>query len=63
MIQEIVDRGSWASGNDLMIICKGKADVAKFCRTTPYETTPSEAAKLDITYAVTRKRSYARSIL
>ena len=63
VIQEIVDRGSWASGNDLMIICKGKTDVTKSCRSTPHDTTPSEAAKLDITYAVRRKRSYARAIL
>ena len=64
VIQEIVNRGSWASGNDLMIICKGKTDQGtKDCRSRAHDFDPSEAAKLDIEYAVTRKRSYARAIL
>ena len=63
VIQEIVNRGSWVSGNAIMILCKGKSDVTKACITRGHEDAPSEAAKLDITYAVHRKRSYARALL
>ena len=63
VIQEIVNRGSWASGNAIMILCKGKSDVTKVCITRGHEDAPGNAAKLDITYAVHRKRSYARAIL
>ena len=61
VIQEIVDRGSWASGNALMILLKGKSDVNKSLQVLGFGATDS--VKLDITYAITRKRSYARAIL
>ncbi len=61
VIQEIVDRGSWASGNALVILLKGKSDVNKQLRPIAFEATDS--VKLDIEYATVRKRSYARSII
>ena len=63
VIQEIVDRASWASGNDLMIICKGKTDVTKVLISHSHDNDAPNAAKLDIEYATVRKRSYARTIL
>ena len=61
VIQEIVDRGSWASGNALMILLKGKSDVTKQLRPLAFEAI--DPVKLDIEYATVRKRSYARAIL
>ena len=63
VIQEIVDRASWASGNDLMIICKGKTDVTKILISHAHDADAPNAAKLDITYATIRKRSFTRAIL
>lgn len=63
VIQEVVDRGSWASGNALVILLKGKSDISKSLVTSSHLNADIEALKLDITYAITRKRSYARGIL
>ena len=51
IIQEIVNRGSWASGNDLCIICYGVDGTSKNLTVDSYDTESGNPAKLDITYA------------
>lgn len=51
VIQEIVDRGGWASGNSICILVKGKSDASKSFSTYAYEQASATAAKLVITYA------------
>lgn len=50
-VQEIISRGGWASGNDLALILDGQSTNVVVIRA--YDGTPSEAAKLDITYTST----------
>jgi hypothetical protein len=50
VIQEIVDRGSWASGNDLCIIAKGESDADYSGWCTSYEGNSAQAAKLHVEY-------------
>ena len=50
VIQEIINRGSWASGNALVTMFRGKSDVDKFLTMRSYEGFASQAAKLDIDF-------------
>lgn len=63
VIQEIIGRPGWVSGNALVILCKGKTDIDKTFYADTYEEAPAQAAKLDITYIVDRKRSAARGMI
>ncbi len=49
VVQEIVDQGTWASGNDLAIIITGTGHRAS----QAYDTSPSTAAQLVVTYEIT----------
>jgi hypothetical protein len=50
LIQEIVDRGGWASGQDMCILGIGKSDIAKSCSLNDYSDDTAEAAKLHIEF-------------
>ena len=50
VIQEIVNRASWASGNALVTMFRGKSDVAKILVMRSYEGFAAQAAKLDIDF-------------
>lgn len=47
-VQEVVDRGGWASGQDVMAILDAQASAFFRCRS--YEGDSAEAAKLDIDF-------------
>lgn len=49
VIQEIVDRGDWATGEALVILCEGGAGSSKSFSATSYDGDSSLAAKLTIT--------------
>jgi hypothetical protein len=52
VIQEIVNRGSWASGNAMTIIMSGRSDATQTIGIQPFDTAPtSNAVKLHITYS------------
>lgn len=50
VVQEIIDRAGWASGNDLSILWVGKSDVNKQALCQSYDAGSSLAPKLDIDY-------------
>jgi hypothetical protein len=50
LIQEVVDRPSWASGNALSVLVRGNYDSAPFCYVESYDGNSAQAAKLDIDY-------------
>lgn len=50
VIQEIVDRGSWASGNALTILFVGNQDGVKVLRPETFGSNAATAPILDITY-------------
>lgn len=50
IIQEIVDRPGWVSGNALSIVFQGSADANRDLNIVSYDGTPSNAAYLSITY-------------
>jgi len=52
IIAEIVALGSWASGNDIMMLIDGRTNQAsaKSLRIESYDGTPANAATLEITY-------------
>lgn len=49
LVQEVVDRGGWASGNALVIVCEG-ADVNRDLGLSSYDVSSANAATLDIDY-------------
>lgn len=53
LIQEVVDRGGWASGNDMAIIINGSAVGTRDLTVWMYDQNPSVAPKLEIIYEVT----------
>lgn len=58
VIQELVDRGGWSSGNALNIIIDDDgSDGGAFRRAYSYEGSTAKAAKLDITYTATQTGS------
>lgn len=50
VIQEVIDRAGWASGNALVILAIGRSSATKNANAESYDSTPAHAAKLDITY-------------
>jgi type IV pilus assembly protein PilY1 len=50
IVQEIIDRPGWASGNAIGLMCQGSATATRDLRVCAYETSPSTAAHLQITY-------------
>lgn len=54
IIQEIVDRAGWASGNAIAILINGSADSSRDLVLRSYDHDPAKAAKLDITYSMPR---------
>ncbi len=52
IIQEIVDRASWASGNSIVLPCYGVNGTSKNLVVDSFETTSGNPAKLDATYTV-----------
>jgi len=50
VIQEIVDRASWASGNALVTMIRGKADIQKSLTLFSYDNSSADAPKLDIDF-------------
>lgn len=48
IIQEIVDRALWASGQAMVILCEGNAGGSQACSARSYEGNSSQAAKLAI---------------
>ena len=53
VLQEIVNRSGYASGSDIVILCDGKTSPNAKLEMRAYDHTPSQAAKLDITYTAT----------
>ncbi len=51
VIQEVIDRAGWVSGNALSLLSVGKSDVIKGLGNTSYDGNSADAAKLDITFA------------
>jgi hypothetical protein len=49
-VQEVIDRGGWASGNNLVVIYRGKSDINQSCICRSYNGNSAEAPKLDIDY-------------
>ena len=54
VVQEIVDQGTWASGNDIAIIITGTGHRAS----QAYDTDPSNAAQLVVTYTTNAAPSH-----
>lgn len=52
VVQEIVNRAGWASGNALVIVCHGDADTNRDLIVQFYDSNPAEAATLAIEYTV-----------
>ncbi len=52
VVQAIISRGSWSSGNALMLLTVADTDADKACRTEGYGTTTSEAPKLHVEFTV-----------
>jgi len=50
IIQEIVNRGSWSSGNALVLLFIANTDVYKVFRAKSYENSTTQAPKLEITW-------------
>lgn len=50
VIQEIIDRPGWSSGNDLALLIWGRSDVAKALRVEHYGDAPGLAARLEVSY-------------
>ena len=69
VIQEVIDRGGWASGNAIVIFFDGMTTENELGKAQSYENTPANAAKLDITYTAggggggaLPERSYPRGV-
>lgn len=63
VIQEIVDRAGWASGNALTILIDGRSTASSSCRLASMEDTGSrESIRLSITYASNQESSVAGTI-
>jgi hypothetical protein len=50
LLQEVIDRPSWASGNALTVLMKGGYDSAPYLHIESYDGNSAQAAKLDIDY-------------
>jgi hypothetical protein len=50
VIQEIVDRAGWSSGNAMAIMMRGRNDAISDFRVTSYDDDPADAVKLHIEY-------------
>lgn len=50
IIQEIVNRPGWSSGNALVLLFIANTDIAKECKLFSYNGNPSKAAKLDVSW-------------
>ena len=50
LVQEIIDRAGWASGNALVIVCHGSADVNRDLALNMYDSSAAFGATLVITY-------------
>ncbi|GAI34909.1 unnamed protein product, partial [marine sediment metagenome] len=50
IIQEIVNRTGWTSGNAIVLLLMANSDVDRFCQFWSYENSPTDAAQLEITY-------------
>jgi len=65
VVQEVTDRGGWASGNAFVILCDGRDDSTKNFSARMRDYGATTAAKLDITYTVATgraSRSYPRGV-
>ena len=51
VIQEVVDRSDWSTGNSLMIIYEGRSDSPESIKFYAYDQGPDSAPELVITYA------------
>lgn len=51
VIQELVNRGGWSSGNALVMLYDGKSDVNQSFGTTSFEHDATETLKLNITFS------------
>lgn len=49
VVQEIVNRSGWASGNAIVVILKGDTGTSKSLYSASYDGTPANAAKLAVT--------------
>jgi hypothetical protein len=50
-VQEVVDRAGWASGNAMMVLCRGRATGGNFIVRANEDGDATETAVLSITYA------------
>ena len=57
IVQEIVDRAGWASGNAIGIICQGSATATRDLGVVAYDSSPGGAAHLEITYTAPAGRT------
>jgi hypothetical protein len=64
-VQEVVNRGGWASGQDMMVFTQDQGTPASdIANIYPYNDTPAKAAELDITYSTgAAARRYAPIIM
>lgn len=59
VIQEVIDRAGWASGNALVVFLDGKSNINKKLSLASFEHATLNSVKLDITYTVTQEVSLA----
>lgn len=50
IVQEIISRPGWVSGNSLVLLVQGSADASRDLAIRTYDFDPAKAAKLTITY-------------
>lgn len=50
LVQEVVSRGGWASGNALVLMCQGSSDANRDLGLITWDNTAGSAAKLEIVY-------------
>jgi hypothetical protein len=61
VIQEVIDRSGWSSGNDMVITFEGKDDASYNFRPESYEQSTSDCAKLHIEYTAISANSVSVS--
>ncbi len=52
VIQEVIDRGGWSSGNNMVILLEGREEAWYYCEARAYDGNTAQAAKLTIDYTV-----------
>ena len=61
VVQEVINRGGWSSGNDMVILFEGKEDANYDFRVISYDESTSDCAKLHIEYTAISSNSISVS--